>query len=177
VRARRDHTFAGIDPPWGASAADAERAAERARALLDAALDLRARVEGRSIALELENTARGHDVPTGIASMREIGVDVEWIDASGARTVVRALDVGDRPTRAGVEVPLPTDADHVEARSLHAGEVRMAVLSAPRGAVAADVVLRARAFRADALEALGIDGGEVPTLELSRGHYPSLAPE
>lgn len=157
--ARRDHGFVGLDPPWGASPEAAARAAERTLALLRAALALRAseaaRTDGtRVVRVELENVARGHDVPTGIAMLRDVAVEVRWggLDAPPARV----LELGDRMMRGDTEVDLPTDADRVEHRRLAPDEVRTIELPIPRGATGVELVLVARAFREGTLEALGL---------------------
>ncbi|MDQ3034918.1 MAG: hypothetical protein M3Y87_21095, partial [Myxococcota bacterium] len=151
-------------------AEEAARAAERTRALLASALELRAHLEDGAVILELENVARGHDVPTGIAMLRELGVDAIWIDAHGARSAPeRLLELGDRPMRGDRPVALPTDADHIEHRRLAAGEIRTLRLIPPPDAVALELTVVARAIRPDALDALGLASraAEVPLHHLA----------
>jgi hypothetical protein len=170
ARRRLDHSFVGVDPPWGAEPADAALAAARTRELLASALVLRAALEpGSMLAVEIENVARGHDVPTGIASLRDIVVEATWVDREGARDVVRAIELGDRPMRGDEPVALPTDADRLERRRLAPGEIRRATLAIPGDAVAVDVVLLARAFRGEVLDALDLAAlaREVPTHTLA----------
>lgn len=159
VRARRDHSFVGVDPPWGASPEDAAIAAERTRVLLASALDLRAHeADDGAIVIEVENIARGHDVPTGIAMLRDLGVDAVWIDERGDRSATeRVLDLADRPMRGDLPVALPTDADRIEHHRLAPGEIRTLRLLPPPGATALHLTLVARAIRPDALQALSLE--------------------
>jgi hypothetical protein len=160
-RARHDHRFVGLDPAWDGTA-DAQTAAlEASRALLASSLELRF-TDG---ALELENVGAAHAVPTGVAFLRDVWVDLELTHADG-RTKARArvIELGDRPMRADAPVALPTDADRIESRHLLPFEVRRVVLDTD--VIHAHAVLRFRGVRADALEALGIDPARAPTLDV-----------
>jgi hypothetical protein len=107
-------------------------------------------------------------VPTGVAFFRDVWVDVERAeDAFPLRA--RVITLGDQPLREGSPVALVTDADGVERRRLAFGEVRAVDVEVPDG-VELDVVLRARAFRVEVIEALGLQAraDEVPLLEIAR---------
>ena len=67
--------------------------------------------------------------------------------------------------RGSVEVALPTDADSIEERRLEPFEVRRVTL--PPGVIAARATLHVRAFRQDALLALGIDATQVPVIDVA----------
>lgn len=166
-RPRRDHAFVGVDPPWGASEERAERASRETSALLRSALRLAAEQEGDLLVVEVENLSGAHSVPTGIAMLRELVVEVAWLDAEGAvleRDVAMVLH--DQPVSDEAPVALPTSADHVEVHRLGAEETRRVRLAFAAGATGAQVRLRFRAFRQDVLDALllGARGSEVPTL-------------
>lgn len=168
-RARRDHSFVGFDPPWDAPPDEAARAAERTRALLASALALRARVaaDGDTVAIEIEieNVARGHDVPTGVSMLRDLAVEATHLDAHGAPLAApeRVLELADRPMRGELPVALPTDADRIEVRRLAPGEIRTAHLAPPPGTASTELRVVARAIRRDALDALGLEALETPT--------------
>lgn len=106
-------------------------------------------------AVTLTNTGAGHAVPTGIAAVRDVWVDVIAVDGDGREVVVeRVLTLGARLTRAGAEVALMTDADHLESRALAPGETRR--WPVPAGLRVRRAVLKALPVRAEALEALGL---------------------
>lgn len=153
-RERHDHGFVGFD----------------ARTL-DAALELR--FVDRS--LELENVGAGHAVPTGVAFLRDVWVDLDVVHADGTTEhLARVLELGDRPMRGTEPVALPTDADHVEERRLAPFEIRRVTIAAD--VVSATATLHARAYRQDALDALGLPADATPILDVaSTGHTYSLA--
>lgn len=159
----QDHRLAGLDPPWGASPEEAKRAAEASRALLERALKLEVARDASGLFVRLTNVNTGHAVPTGVASLRDLWIDVELTDQEGRQVVVeRVLELGARLTREGQDVALPTDATLITPRSLDPGEVRE--WRSPKGATSLVATLRARAFRSGALSALGLEGRahEVP---------------
>ena len=164
-RVRRDHGFVGLDPPWGADDATRARAATEATALLASALSLEVIREGDSIEVRLTNVGARHAVPTGVAFLRDVWIDVE---VEGHETVARVIELGDQPTREGRAVPLITEADDVIERRLAYGETRTQRVELPSGAPAT-VRLRARAFREEVLVALDLQhrADEVPTLEVT----------
>ena len=171
ARRRADHGFVGLDPPWGASAEEAARAAERSRQLLASALTLDAHARGDGIDVSLRADLAGHAIPTGASFLRRMWVDVDFSDASG--TTVSALGVielGAQPRYRGAKIALVTDADAVEARSLAPGETRtvhVVIPPAPATAlVRATIRLSARAVSDEVLEALGLTSrsAEVPIL-------------
>lgn len=162
TRARHDHRFVGLDPAWGGTDAERAAASEASRALVASALELRF-VDG---ALELENVGAAHAVPTGVAFLRDLWVDLQVTHADGSvETLPRVITLGDRPMRGTTPVALPTDADRIEAH-------RLAPFEIARVALAPDVVsatahLRARAIREDALAALDLAASDVPVLEVA----------
>lgn len=161
-RTRHDHRFVGLDPAWEGTSEEQAAALEASRALLASALELRF-AEG---ALELENVGAAHAVPTGVAFLRDVWVDLELTHADGcSETRARAIELGDRPMRAEQPVALPTDADRIEARHLLPFEVRRVALDAD--VVHAHAVLRFRGIRADALEALHIDPALAPSVDVA----------
>jgi len=167
-RALRDHGFVGLDPPWGAGPDEQARAARESTELVASALALDISRDGDQLTVHLVNIGARHAVPTGVSFLRDVWVDVEVTAANGVTTVVpRVIELGDQPMRVGEPVALITDADSVERRSLAFGEER--VVSVPLPVDLGDVraVLRARAFRAEVLSALGLAdrAGEVPVLE------------
>ncbi|MFN7696692.1 MAG: multiheme c-type cytochrome [Deltaproteobacteria bacterium] len=168
ARPRRSHAFVGIDPPWGVGPEERDRAAEDAAALLRRALTLDAARLGGRLEVRVANGGARHAVPTGVAFFRDVWVDVERAeDAFPLRA--RVITLGDQPLREGSPVALVTDADGVERRRLAFGEVRAVDVEVPDG-VELDVVLRARAFRVEVIEALGLQAraDEVPLLEIAR---------
>jgi hypothetical protein len=169
-RDRRAHTFVGMDPPWGASAQAAERAEQRTAALLDRILIVEiAQRPNDELEIAVTNMCFAHRVPAGVAMLRDMWIDVYVVDASGEQhTFERVIELGALPTLDGVAVPLPTDADAIVDRSLAPGEVT-ATSVAVVGAVRVEAVARARAFRADVLDALELAdrADEVPTFEIS----------
>jgi len=172
LRARVDHGFVGVDPPWGASADVRARAAKASAELLSSALVLDA-VEsaGHGIDVTLTNDA-GHAVPTGVAFLRRIWIDATYTDASGkTSTTGDVLRLGAVPTKNGVPVALITDADAVNPNTLAPGASTTVHVAAPTGMpapVSVTVRLHARAIDPDALAALGLSdrADEVPTHDL-----------
>lgn len=149
------HRFAGVDPAWGESAEVRAQADERARALWMKGLELSV-VEGETdVVITVKNVTR-HAVPTGVAMLRDVWVDVE---VDGVRREVMNLRA--KTLRDGLEVPLITDAKEIVSGALEAGATRSVTAARPTR-----VVLRARAIRADVLQALAVDGAEVTTHDL-----------
>jgi hypothetical protein len=161
---RADHRFAGVDPAWGGDAQAAQAATAAAVELLGRALTLELRDDG----VHLANRGGGHAVPTGVAFLRDVWIDVRITDASGAVfDLPRVIALGAKMTRAGQAVDLPTDADLIEPRVLGPGEERVAAVAVPAGAigpVTVEATLRARAVSARALAALGVNGAAVPEM-------------
>ncbi len=160
-RPRHDHRFVGLDPRWGGT--DDERAAaiDASRALVRSALELRF----VDHAVELENVGAAHAVPTGVAFLRDVWVDLVVTHADGStETLTRVIELGDRPMRGTDAVALPTDADHVEERRLQPFEIRRVVL--PSDVVSARATLWLRAIRQDALAALSVSAADVPEIEV-----------
>lgn len=169
-RARTDHGFVGLDPPWGAPEAERARAAAEATTLLENALSLDATREGAVLVVRVTNVGARHAVPTGVAFLRDVWVDVLVHARDGStRTAPRVISLGDQPLSGGEPVALITDADSVERHRLEYGESRDARLEIPDDAEV-EVVLRARAFREEVLVALDLSAraDEVPTLEVAR---------
>jgi Cytochrome c554 and c-prime len=174
VRARSDHSFVGVDPPWGATATEHELAAGRTLGLLRLGLRLRATRApvGSGIEVSLTNQA-GHSVPTGATSLRSLWVDVAFTAADGtSASPSRAIALGSQPTLDGSPVALITEADAVEPHELAPGAT-MTVNVAPPSSLPqpawAVVTLEARAIRAEVLDALGLTAlsSEVPTHEVA----------
>lgn len=149
ARPSRDHRFVGVDPPWGADDAEAAAAAEATLALYRTALDLRIERAGGAREVVVTNVGAGHAVPTGVAFLRDVWVEVEVDGVTRAEPVLR---LGAQPERDGVAVVLPTDADSVRSMSLDPGESARAAL--PDGA--AVVRLRARAIKPAVLTEIGL---------------------
>jgi hypothetical protein len=167
-RARRDHGFVGLDPPWGEGPEAIARAAEASARLVGDALALAIMRDETGLVVSVTNVGARHAVPTGVAFLRDVWVDVELEEASGARRVLaRVIELGDRPMRGQTPVALPTEADHIEHRRLDFGQTRRVTLEAGDDVVFVRARLRARAFREDVLEALALGprGDEVPVLE------------
>ncbi|HJL18962.1 MAG TPA: multiheme c-type cytochrome [Sandaracinaceae bacterium LLY-WYZ-13_1] len=164
-RPARSHRFVGFDPPWGAPSDEASAAAERTRALLASALDLRVEPVDGGVEVTVSNVGAGHAVPTGATFLRDLWVDVE---VDGALAVERVLELGDQPMRGGEPVALLTDADRVEKGSLAAGESRRVFVPVAAGAPVT-ARLRGRAIRDSVLEALALADrrAEVPTHEIA----------
>jgi hypothetical protein len=170
----KDHRFVGIDPPWGAKAEDAARAADASRELLARSLRLEVLRAESGFVVRLTNDQTGHAVPTGITALRDVWVDVEVIDATGVRSALpRVLELGARLTRDGVEVALPTEATLIESRSLAPGATREWQVQLPADARLV-ATLRARAIRESTLAALGLSdkAGEVPVLTMGTATSP-----
>lgn len=170
ARPRREHRFVGVDPAWGGSAEDAARAEVDARELLASALTISIRrVDAAHAEVLLQNVGAGHDLPTGAAFLRDIWVDVDVIDARGrAFELPRVIELGTRMLRDDHEVALVTDADRLEPRGIAPGASRAAVLEIPADAtlpVRVEAAVRARAVRADTLQALSLPS--LPVLEVA----------
>lgn len=168
-RERRAHTFVGMDPAWGASNDAASSAADRTAALLERILSVEVVPRGDgAFDVAVTNMCFAHRVPAGVAMLRDMWVDVYAADADGEQLVVqRVIELGALPTRDGVSVALPTDADAIVDRALDPGETVSARVELA-GAVRVEAIARARAFRADVLEALELAdrADEVPVFEI-----------
>jgi hypothetical protein len=173
LRARVDHGFVGVDPPWGASPDVRAQSAKASAALLSSALVMDA-IEGadHGVDVTLTNDA-GHAVPTGVAFLRGIWVDAVYTDSSGKSLRTGAvLTLGAMPTKNGAPVALITDADAVNPNVLAPGASQSVHVPPPPGMAApVSVVVRlhARAIDPDALTALGLSdrADEVPTHDLA----------
>lgn len=169
-RPRRAHSFVGPRPPDALDPAsltlyeaDLRELFGHDRVRLEVAL---APADGETPAVArvvLTNAGMGHALPTGVAFLRELRVDVELVDGDG-RTETRraALVLGDVPTRAGEPVALVTDADAIERRRVEPGEAAEVALEL--GAAVREVRARLvlRAYREEVLAALGLDGRTAP---------------
>jgi hypothetical protein len=166
------HRFAGVDPAWAASPAERAEADVRACALWAKGLVLSVEPEGQGVRVTLTNQAR-HAVPTGVAMLRDVWVDLEVRDEKGrAFDVSRLFDLRARLEHGEQPVALITDATRITTGALAPGESRSAHWARPAGAsgvVELRVVLRARALRRDVLEALELQGrdAEVTTHEVA----------
>lgn len=163
------HRFVGVDPAWGASPEVAATATRASLALLQQALSLTA----KGSTLSVKNVGASHAVPTGIALVRDVWVDVELTDEAGAHVwLPRLVELGSRLTRDGVPVSLATDADRIEPRGLAPGEARTVALARTEGLigqVTAHATLHARALAEGALTALALEAraSEVPTFDVA----------
>ena len=159
----RDHRFAGVDPPYGASPEEAARAAEDARALLASALSLEVEHAGEAIEIVVRNVGAAHGVPTGATFLRDLWVDVEVGEVVTAHRILR---IGDQPTHMGVPVALLTRADAVAVASLPPGGAARARVAQAHGVA----ILRARAVRHEVLDDLGVPelAREIPTHDVLR---------
>lgn len=167
-RARRDHGFVGLDPPWGQGPEAIARATEASARLVGEALALAIVRDETGLVVSVSNVGARHAVPTGVAFLRDVWIDVEIERASGKQDLLaRVIELGDRPMRGQVPVALPTDADRIEHRRLDFGQTRCVTLEVGGDVVRARARLRARAFRQDVLEALALGprSDEVPVLE------------
>lgn len=171
-RPRRSHAFVGLDPPWGASEEAQRQAANDATILLRNALSLSLVETDTGLELSVTNVGARHSVPTGVAFLRDVWVDVEIDDDTGTRQLSRVIELGDQPRRAGEAVALITDADEVEHRRLPFGQSRVVTLEVD-GAATVRAHLRARAFREDTLTSLGLAHrfAEVPLLEVATAEH------
>lgn len=157
TRPRRSHRFAAFEPPQ-----------------LAGALALWVDTDGAAPEVVLENAAAGHAVPTGISFVRDLWVDVRITDAAG-RSVERprVLELGSVPMRGDERVALPTDADHIERRTLALGEHASAVIDVEglTPPLEVEAVLRARPVREDVLQALDLGhlAGEPMEVERATG--------
>lgn len=167
------HRFLGVDPPWGAPPAEAARAAEESRKLWARALHMEVIYKSGKTLVRLENRGAGHAVPTGVVFLRDVWVDAFWEDAAGTRfEVPRLMELGALLERGGQPVALVTDADRVTPRGLAPGEGREVEVPGPQGARAPlrlVATLKARAVRASAMSALGLEreDAQVPELHIA----------
>ncbi len=165
-----EHRFVGLDPPWGASEEEAQRAANDARELFRDAVTLEVERVGDDAIITVTNVGAGHSVPTGAAFLRDVWVDVSshGPDGESDGNPRRVLSFGAEMTLNGAPVALITDADEVVSRSLSAGDSRQARVAIPEGATSITATLRLRAVRWDTLDALGLDArrDEVPTIDV-----------
>ncbi len=105
-----------------------------------------------AVRVEVRNAGAGHAVPTGAAFLRDL-----WVDLSFAP---RVLEIGPRPARGGVPVPLLTDADGTIGEALAPGETASVVVPLPPD-VDPDTVeatLWYGRYRPELLEALRVTG-------------------
>jgi hypothetical protein len=179
TRTRSDHSFVGVDPPWGASPAEQTAAASRTLMLLRMGLALGATTSGDGQALDVTVTNQaGHAIPTGATYLRGVWVDVDLTGADGAASPVPSvITLDSQPMLEGQPVALLTQADSVDSSELAAGgtiSVRVPYPAGLTSPVTAVVTLRARAVRADVLDALGLgdSGAEVPTHEVAVVRVP-----
>ena len=178
-RSRADHSFVGVDPPWGASPAEQAAAATRTLILLRTGLTLgaTATADGQGLLVTVTNQA-GHAIPTGATYLRGVWVDVALAGDDGVTSAVPAvITLDSQPMLEGQPVALLTQADSVKASELAAGGTVSVRVPYPAGLVSpvsAVVTLRARAIRAEVLDALGLadSGAEVPTHEVQVVHVP-----
>jgi len=177
IRPRRDHRFVGLDPPWAASPEEAAQAAERSRALLERALDLEITPRDGGWEVAVTNVGAGHDVPTGVAMLWAMWVELVAADAtgsvvwrSGERESDSLLRLADQPLGTHGPVALPTEATDVVRHRLAAGERRAVFIEGVPRAVTLEAVLWARAVRVSLLEALGLQdlAPAVPLHEVGR---------
>lgn len=167
------HRLAGVDPAWGAPRAERDDADARARALWAKGLALSVDFAGGGVRVTLTNQAR-HAVPTGVAMLREVWVDLEVRDVGGGLLrASRLFDLNATLERDGAPVALITDATRVIPGALPPGASRSQTWARPAGAGGALellVVVRARAVRRDVLEALELQASadEVTTHEVAR---------
>jgi hypothetical protein len=177
TRPRSDHSFVGVDPPWGASADEAAKEASRTLTLLRSGLGLVATRSGAGIDVQIANLA-GHAVPTGIAVLRGIWVDVDFTGADGKTASAPAvIALGSQPTLSGTPVALITEGDAVVPNVLAPGALLRVHVDFPVSLVSPVSVvatLRARAVRPEVLDALGLAdlGAEVPTHEVAGVRVP-----
>lgn len=160
MQMRRDHSFQGVDPLWHDIANPAHW--DRVRGLLAEALELSTATTADAVVVRLENVGAGHSVPTGMAALRDLWVDVTLADGEGriVGTLERVLVLGDQPMSGGNPVPLFTDGDSIRKGSLAAGESTAVSIDATVAGVAfesAQATLRFRSVRVPVLEALGLD--------------------
>lgn len=160
-RPRVDHRTVGLDPLWDAPPAEAASAAKEAAELLRSALSLEATATPTGFAVTVTSLCIGHRVPTGVAMLRDLRVEVRVLDALGA--VVSddpsAIVLNDQPMAGGQVVALPTQAEHVRHNSLSAGESRRVLIDVPPDSLqplVLEATLVARAFREDVLATLGL---------------------
>lgn len=160
LRPVRSHRFVGFDPPWGAPADRAARAAEETRELLAMALALRIEPAEGGVEIVVSNVGAGHAVPTGATFLRDLWVDVE-IDGE-LRS--RVITLGDQPMSGDDRVALLTQADRVERGSLDPGAERRAFVAAA-GTSRVTATLYGRAVRDGVLDALDLRAraSEIPT--------------
>jgi hypothetical protein len=172
TRPRADHSFVGVDPPWGASAEVAASAAAATLQLLQSALGLAATRSGDGFDVTLTNRA-GHAVPTGITFVRGFWVDVELTGADGTSAALPSVvTLGSQPTEDGAPVALITQADAVVPHSIGPGATLTFHVDVPPSVtppVTARMTLRAAAIRPEVLDALGLErvAAEVPTHEIA----------
>ncbi|MBL8917559.1 MAG: hypothetical protein JNJ54_01750 [Myxococcaceae bacterium] len=166
----KSHRFAGVDPAWDGTPAERAEADERARELWASALELELRTTSTGVEVTLTNPGR-HAVPTGVAMLRDVWVDLE---VRGARRLeaTRVIDLRARVLSGEQTVALVTDASRVEEAALLPGASRTFTWTPPPGAdgvLEVRAVVKARAFRDDVLHALGLEArvAEVTTLEVA----------
>ena len=172
LRARVNHGFVGVDPPWDAPPDVRAQAAKDSVALLASALIMAATASAdHGLDVTLTNDA-GHAVPTGVTFLRRIWADVIFADAAGKQVTISAvITLGAIATQGGAPVALFTDADAVTSNVL-APAASVSVHVPPPDAmpapVSATVRLHARAIEEDTLAALGLSAlaNQVPTHDI-----------
>lgn len=166
------HRFAGVDPAWGAPESVRADADARSRALWAKGLTLSVEPEGQGVRVTLTNQAR-HAVPTGVAMLRDVWVELEVRDErGGAFDVPRLFDLRAGLERDGLAVALITEASRISSGALEPGASRSMPWTRPvgvTGALEVRAFVRARAIRDDVLEALELQarGAEVTTHEVA----------
>lgn len=154
----KSHRFAGVDPAWGGSVTERAEADEQARALWAKSLELELRATPGGVEVVLRNPGR-HAVPTGVAMLRDVRVDLE-VRGALRLDLPRVIDLRARVLRGEEVVPLVTDASRIEEGALLAGASRTFTWSPPAGAhgpLELRAVVRARAVRDEVLRALALE--------------------
>lgn len=154
----KGHRFAGVDPAWDGTAAERAEADEHARALWAKALELELRETPGGVEVVLKNPGR-HAVPTGVAILRDVWVDLE-VRGAQRLDVPRVIDLRARVLRGDEVVALVTDATRLEEGALAPGASRTFTWTRPtteHGALEVRALVKARAFRDDVLRALSLE--------------------
>ena len=175
--------FPGLEPrplsshhPIGLDDAD-----DRAQRLVENGAAVRVVGVGNTVTVEVENSARGHPLPTGGTFLRELWLSVEIADASGVvfrsgfvdgegRVVSDDRDVRWLSTRLfdrGEETADPYEATQQIDHSIPPEQRRRFVFEPPAGtqAVSVRACLRYRRYRRDLVELLALDRSD-PIVDL-----------
>ncbi|MBL9039116.1 MAG: hypothetical protein JNG84_11410 [Archangium sp.] len=108
-------------------------------------------LERTELAVQVRNDGARHRIPTGMAAMRDIWVDVTIEDEAGRRTeAARVIELG-----AELDAPLFIDATFIRPRGLQFGESRS--WSPPDGSRIVDARLQRRRIRDAARQVLGLE--------------------